>query len=162
MVTLYYTVSVHTEYIHTNPCGLLSCFLGQSNKSLIVTFQWKTQVEGFVGADGVAMLVKVLEGISSSCLATSVFICSVSMLFVILISAYWPFLFSRPISVSSSLSQVVSFAARVSATYSTSADERATVAYLLEHQLTGPPFNMKMKPDVEFLVTWSPAQSESK
>lgn len=55
---------------------------------------------------------------------------------------------------------MASFAARVNATYSASVDDKAKIACLLEHQLTGPPFSMKMKPDVDFLVAWSPAQSE--
>ncbi len=121
-----------------------------------------SEVDGFAGIVRAAMLVKVLdEGTSPSCPVALSLICSVPVLFVTLISAYWPSLSRRPTSVSSSLSQVDSFAARVSATYSASVDESATVAYLFEHQLTGPPFSMKMKPDVDFLVAWSPAQSES-
>ena len=55
---------------------------------------------------------------------------------------------------------MVFFAAKVSATYFASVDDRATVACLLEHQLTGPPLSMKMNLDVDFLVAWSPSRSE--
>lgn len=44
------------------------------------------------------------------------------------------------------------FAAKVSATYSTFVNDKITVACLLEHQLTGPSFSMKMNSDVDFLV----------
>ena len=37
-------------------------------------------------------------------------------------------------------------AASVSAIYSASVEERATVACLFEHQLTGPPLSMKINP----------------
>lgn len=57
--------------------------------------------------------------------------------------------------------QQSSFDARVSVIYSASVDDKATVACLLEHQLTGPPLSIKMKPEVDFLVEWFPAQSES-
>ncbi len=55
---------------------------------------------------------------------------------------------------------MVFFAAKVSATYFASVDDRATVACLLEHQLTGPLLSMKMNLDVDFLVAWSPSRSE--
>lgn len=58
-------------------------------------------------------------------------------------------------------SQVASFAANVKARYSASVDERATVDCLLQHQLTGPPLRIKMKPEVDFRLSLSPAQSES-
>ena len=32
-------------------------------------------------------------------------------------------------------------------------DDRATIAYLLAHQLMGPPLSIKIKPDVDFLIT---------
>lgn len=56
---------------------------------------------------------------------------------------------------------IASFAASINAMYSASVDNRATVGCLLEHQLTGPPFSMKMKPEVNFQLSKSPAQSES-
>ena len=97
-----------------------------------------------------ALLIKGLDGASPSCLAASALICSVLLLFFMtFISAYWLFLSSRPISVSNSLIQVASFAARVSATYSASVDDKPTVACFLEHKLTGPPFSIKMNPDVK-------------
>lgn len=45
---------------------------------------------------------------------------------------------------------VASFAARVRAMYSASVDDNATVGCFFEHQLTGPPFNMKIKPEGDF------------
>ena len=56
---------------------------------------------------------------------------------------------------------MVSLAAKVSAIYSASVDESATVCCLLEHQLIGPLFNIKTYPEVDLLSSLSPAQSES-
>lgn len=64
-------------------------------------------------------------------------------------------------SVSSRRSHVASFAASVRAMYSASVDDKATMGCLLEHQLTGPPLSMKMKPEVDFQLSLSPAQSKS-
>ncbi len=64
-------------------------------------------------------------------------------------------------SVSSRQSQVASLAANVSAIYSASVEEGATVDCLLGHQLIGPLFSMKMKPDVDFRLFLLPAQFES-
>ncbi len=114
------------------------------------------------GAVGAALLVKIIDGPSPSCPTASALICSTPLLLcATLIFSYWSSSSSRPISVSGSLSQVASFAARVNATYSASVDDKATVAYRLERQLTRSPFSMKMNLDVDFLVTWSPAKSES-
>lgn len=63
--------------------------------------------------------------------------------------------------MSNSRIHVASFAASVNAIYSALVDDRATVGYLLEHQLTGPPFSMKIKPEVDFRLSKSPAQFES-
>ncbi len=67
----------------------------------------------------------------------------------------------RPSSVNRSGSQVASFAVRVRAIYSASVDDSATVGCFFEHQLTGPPFSIKMKPDFDLRLSLSPAQSES-
>ena len=100
-----------------------------------------------------ALLVKVVEGASLSCPTALDLICAAPVLScAILISTYWPSLSSMPISVSSSLSQVAFIAARINVTYSASVDDQATVGCLLEHQLTGPPFSIKMNPDVDFFV----------
>lgn len=56
---------------------------------------------------------------------------------------------------------MASLAAKVSAVYFASVENRATFACLLEHQLISPPFSMKMNPDVDFRLFLSPAQSES-
>lgn len=123
----------------------------------------ENEVDRFAGAFRAAMLVKVLDkDTSPSCHTASSFICLIPILFVTMILVYKSSLSKRPISVSSSLNQVASFAARANATYSAFVDEKATVACIFEHQLTGPPFCMKMKPNVNFLVTWSSALSESK
>ena len=63
--------------------------------------------------------------------------------------------------MSRSYSQVASFAASVRAIYSALVDEKATVGCLFEHQLIGPPLSIKMKPEVDFQLFLSPAQSES-
>ena len=63
--------------------------------------------------------------------------------------------------MSSSRNQVASFEASVKAIYSGSVDDSATVGCLLEHQLTGPPLSMKIKPEVDFRLSLSLAQSES-
>ena len=49
-----------------------------------------------------------------------------------------------------SRSQVASLAASVKAMYSASVDDSATVDCRFEHQLTGPPFSINMKPEVDF------------
>ncbi len=91
-------------------------------------------MDGFTGTVRATMLVKVLDkSTSSSYFVASSLICSVPVLFVTLILTYWPFLSRRPTSVSSSLSQVASFVAKVSAIYSTFVDESAMVACLFEH-----------------------------
>lgn len=64
----------------------------------------------------------------------------------------------KPSSVSSNHNHVASFAANVKAMYLASVDDRATVACFLEHQLTGPLFNMKMKPEIDLRLSLSPAQ----
>ena len=66
-----------------------------------------------------------------------------------------------PNSVSNRRSHVAFFAASVKVIYSASIDDKATVSRLLEHQLTGPPFSMKMKSEVDFRLFLFPAQSES-
>ena len=58
-------------------------------------------------------------------------------------------------------SHIASFAANVNAIYSAWVDNKATVGCLLEYQLTGPPFSIKMKPEVDFRLSRSPAQLES-
>lgn len=45
--------------------------------------------------------------------------------------------------------------------YSASVDDNATVRCFFEHQLTGPPFSMKIKPEVDFQSSLSPARSDS-
>lgn len=52
------------------------------------------------------------------------------------------------------------FAARVSAIYSASIDNKATIACLLEYKLTGLLFSMKMNSNVNFFIVWLLAQSE--
>ncbi len=68
---------------------------------------------------------------------------------------------STPSSVCKSLSQLASLAAKVRVIYSALLDDSATLGCLLEHQLTGPPFSMKMKLNGNFRLSLSPAQSES-
>ncbi len=48
------------------------------------------------------------------------------------------------------------FATRVSIIYSTSVNNKGIAAYFLEHQLTGPLFNIKINLDVDFFVTLLP------
>lgn len=59
-------------------------------------------------------------------------------------------------------SHVASFSARVRAMYYALVDDNAIVGCFLEHQLTGPSLSIKMKPEVDFRLSLSPAQSESK
>ena len=87
--------------------------------------------------------------------------CTHEFLLETLISACCWSASNTPSSVRSRRSQVASLAASVSAMYSASVEEIATVNCLLEHQLIGPPFSIKMKPDVDFRLSLSPAQSES-
>ena len=68
---------------------------------------------------------------------------------------------SSPSSIKSSRSHVASFAARVRVMYSASVDNRTIVDCFFEHQLTGPLLSMKIKPEVDFWLSLSPAQSES-
>ena len=63
--------------------------------------------------------------------------------------------------VRKSRNHVTSLAANVRAIYSAFVDDSATVDCLFEHQLTGPLFSMNIKPDVDFWLSLSPAQSES-
>lgn len=65
-----------------------------------------------------------------------------------------------PSSVSSRRSHVASFVASVKAMYSASVDDNATVGCLFEHQLTGLPLSIKIKPEVDFWLSLSPAQSK--
>ena len=67
----------------------------------------------------------------------------------------------RPSAVKRSRNHVASLAANVKDIYSASVDDSATVDCLFEHQLTSPPFSMNIKPDVDFRLSLSPAQSES-
>lgn len=50
-------------------------------------------------------------------------------------------------------SQVAFFAASVRAIYLASVDDNATIGCLFEQQLTGPLFNIKIKPDVDFWLS---------
>lgn len=58
-------------------------------------------------------------------------------------------------------SHVASLAASVRAMYSASMDDKAMVGCHFEHQLTGPPLSIKMKPKVDFRLFLSQAQAES-
>lgn len=62
----------------------------------------------------------------------------------IIIWACWSFGSRRPSLVSSNLNHVASFVASVKAMYSASVEDSAAVDCLFEHQLTGPPFSIKM------------------
>lgn len=104
---------------------------------------------------GAAVSVKGFENVSPSYPATSALICSIFLLSCkTFISTYWPFLFSRLIFVNNSFIQVASYAAKISAKYSASIDNKATIACLLEHQLTGHLFSMKTNPEVDFFEVW--------
>lgn len=50
---------------------------------------------------------------------------------------------------------MASFAPKVSATYFVSIDEKVTIACLFELQLTGLPFGMKIKSEIDFVVALS-------
>ena len=63
--------------------------------------------------------------------------------------------------IRNSRSHVASFATRVRAIYLASVDNRATVDCFFKHQVTGPSLSMKIKPEVNFRLSLSPAQSES-
>ena len=63
--------------------------------------------------------------------------------------------------MSNSRIYVIFFAANVNAIYSTLVEERATVDCLFKYQLTGLPFSIKIKPEVDFWLAKSPAQTES-
>lgn len=52
---------------------------------------------------------------------------------------------------------MVFFIAKVSATYFTSIDDKATIAYFLELQFIRPQFSIKTNPDIDFLNMWSSA-----
>ena len=77
------------------------------------------------------------------------------------IFARWSSTWRRPSSVNNRSSHDASFAARVSAMYSASVDDNATVDGLWGYQLTGLLFSIKMKPDVDLRLSLSPAESES-
>lgn len=64
--------------------------------------------------------------------------------------------------VNSNHSHIASFAANIKAIYLASMDDKETVAYFLKHQLTGPPFSMKIKPEVNLQLFLSPTQLKSK
>ena len=64
--------------------------------------------------------------------------------------------------MSSSLSQDTFFSASVKATYLVFINNRTDIACLLAYQLTSPLFNIKTKPEIDFLVVWLLLQLESK
>lgn len=59
--------------------------------------------------------------------------------------------------MSSSCIHVASFAVSVSVIYSVLVDNKTTVSSLLEHQLTELSFGIKIKPEVDFRLSKSPA-----
>ena len=63
--------------------------------------------------------------------------------------------------VSGNWSHITSFAIKVRAIYSVLIDNYATIACFFEHQLTGPPLSMKIKPKVYLQLFLLPVQSES-
>lgn len=76
------------------------------------------------------------------------------------IRAYYWLSYRKPSSVSSSRSHVVFFTTSVRAIYSVLVDNKATVGCFLEYQLTGSPFSIKIKSDIDFWLFSSLAQSE--
>lgn len=85
------------------------------------------------------------------------------MLFLeILISAYCLSCSKNPSFVSKRPSHIAFLMANVRAIYLVLVDDNAIVVCFFKHQLTGPLFSMKIKSDVDFWLSLSLAQSESK
>lgn len=59
--------------------------------------------------------------------------------------------------ISNSYVNIVFLAANISAIYSILVEKKATMSYFFEHQLTGPPFSIKIKPKVNFWLFKFPA-----
>lgn len=78
-----------------------------------------------------------------------------------LIKAYCWLGYKKSNSISKRCSQVTFFTANVKVMYLALVEKKATVGYFCEHQRTGPPLSMKTKPEVDFQLFLSPAQSES-
>lgn len=49
------------------------------------------------------------------------------------------------------------FTTSVKAMYLASIDKKATIGYLFEYQLTGPPLSIKIKSEVDFQLSLPPA-----
>lgn len=139
---------------------VIDSWLSLFKKSNIIG--WGFIRAGFISVVRVAILIKIFKSISFFCNITLAFIYYIFRLFITLTLAYWLFLSSRLTFDSRNLNQVVFFILKFSITYSAFVDERAIVVYFFEYQLTRPPFNMKIKLNVNFLVAWFLAQLESK
>lgn len=83
------------------------------------------------------------------------------VLWMTLIPTYWSDALNKPNLVNSSLNQVVFFDIRAKAIYLASINNRATVACFLVYLLTRSLLSIKTKPDVDFLIAWSPTLLES-
>lgn len=111
----------------------------------------------------IALLVKryFLKDFSSFCFVSSALICSTFLLlYTIFILAYWLFLSNRPFFVSNSLIHVTSLTGKVSIIYLTSINNKVTIICFLEYQLISPLFNMKINPNVDFLIILLSTPSE--
>ena len=73
---------------------------------------------------------------------------------------YWS-VYKRPSFVNRSQSQVASFIAKIRVIYSALVDNSAMVDCFFEHQLTGLPFKMKIKLNVDIQLSLFFAQLES-
>lgn len=106
------------------------------------------------------MLIKVFDAFPSCSIISALTYFVLLLFFRTFISTYWFFLSNKPISVSNNLILVVSFVTRLSVIYSAFYDNKTTIACLLEFQLTGTSFSIKMNLDIDILDIWSPAQLE--
>lgn len=79
----------------------------------------------------------------------------------ILMRVYWSLSYSKQSLVSSRCIYVIFFATNVREIYLSSVDDRANVDCFFKFQLTGLPFNIKIKLNVNLRLSLSPAEFES-
>lgn len=103
--------------------------MGQSNQSLIVTFEQSIFSPRF------QVLEVTIDGLYTYIL--------------IIWACCWSNLRS-PSLISKSLSNIASLAANINVIYLVSVEKRAMVAYLIKYQLIDPQLNMKINPEIDF------------
>lgn len=80
-------------------------------------------------------------------------ICFISeLLWILFISVYCSYIWSRSNFLTKSISQVALFAIRTKTTYSTYIEDNTDIAYLFDYQLIEPPLSINIKPEVDLLV----------